>query len=119
MKITLSAAAIALALTAGQASACGYQYCWGAVGIGPNGAWAYAHGHRTEQDAINTAQGQCGWNCNPVKTFYNTCASIAQADNGGWGFATEKTIELAKSSAMSWCMDQGRNCQPRVWACSY
>lgn len=42
MKLKTFCGALALtALSAGHAAAgdCGYQYCWGAVGFGPNGAY--------------------------------------------------------------------------------
>jgi len=119
MRIRLWLAGIALALVAPvSASACGYEYCWGAVAIGPAGEWGYSYGQWSEESAYNVAQDGCGWGCTVVQTFYNTCAAIAVADNGAWGWATEKNRELAESSAVNWCMDNGRNCRVRVWTCS-
>lgn len=122
MRITKFLTALVAAMGLGSAAVagqCGYDYCWGAVGVGPNGAWAYSYGMWSEQEAYNAAQDECGWNCTTVKTFYNTCGAIARADNGalGWGF--EYTRELAESTAINWCMDVGYNCRVVVWACSY
>lgn len=115
MLIAAATAAFALPALAGQ---CGYDYCHGAVAIGPSGEWGYAHSRWSEEDAYNVAQDGCGWGCTTVKTFANTCGAIAVADNGAWGFGTESTRELAESTAVNWCMDVGRNCRVRVWACS-
>ena len=100
------------------ASACGYTYCHGAVGAGQNGEWAYSVNQWSEQDAINNVYAQCNGRCDVVKTFVNTCASIARGSNGAWGFDTEWNTELAASSAMNWCMDYGYNCCPVVSVCS-
>ncbi len=100
------------------AGQCGYELCWGAVAVGNNGAWGTAYGQYSESAAVNRAQSGCQGNCNIVRAFYNSCAAIAMADNGGWGWATEKNRELAESSAMNYCMDYGRNCRVKVWSCS-
>ena len=106
---------IAGAATAGS---CGYEYCWGAVAVGPNGAYGFAHSWGSEQQALDTANAGCEWDCTIARTFYNSCAAIAVADNGGWGWAYESSRELAESSAMNYCMDNGYNCRVRVWSCS-
>jgi hypothetical protein len=113
--VGLLASGLAQGAAAGQ---CGYEYCWGAVGIGPNGAYGWAHSHVSEEAAYNAAQSGCGWNCTNVRTFYNSCGAMAEADNGGWGWAWDRTRELAESAAISYCMDYGYNCRVVVWACS-
>lgn len=112
--------ALAMGLLPGlaQAGQCGYAYCWGAVAVGDYGAWGYAYGQPSDTAAANVAQSGCEGNCNILKTFYNSCAAIAVGNNGGWGWAYEKNRELAESSAMNYCMDYGRNCEVKVWACS-
>ena len=55
---TLKAALVAIcSVAAGAASAgqCGWDYCWGAVGFGPGGAYGYAYSHYSETDAYNAA----------------------------------------------------------------
>ena len=86
---TFRAALVAVcSIAAGAASAgqCGWDYCWGAVGFGPGGAYGYAYSHYSETDAYNAAQDGCGWNCTEVKTFYNTCGAMAVGVNDGWGW---------------------------------
>ena len=107
--------ALPLAAVAGQ---CGYQYCWGAVGIGPGGAWGYSYGQYSEQDAINTLQNECGWDCDTVRTFYNTCGAMASGSNGSWGFGWGGSRAIAEGNALDYCYQYGNNCQVRVWACS-
>jgi len=114
-----AALAVAMGLApAAYAGECGYDYCWGAVGFGANGAWGYSHGQISENDAVNVAQDGCGWNCTVVRTFYNTCGAIAVADNGGWGWAHAPTMSDAESSAIAYCVPHGRNCRVRVSSCS-
>lgn len=100
------------------AGSCGYDYCWGAVAVGSQGSYGYAHSWGSEQEAYDAAMSGCEYDCTIIRTFYNTCAAIAVADNGGWGWGYDASRELAESLAMSYCMDQGYNCQVEVWACS-
>ncbi len=47
MKTILKSAALLVAMIAApvvQAGSCGFDYCYGAVGFGPNGAWGYSYG---------------------------------------------------------------------------
>ena len=67
------------------AMACSNGVCWGAVGVGPGGAWGNAYDYPSERAAAQVAQNNCGGRCTTVKTFYNTCGAIAQGDGGGWG----------------------------------
>jgi len=114
-----AALAVAMVLApAAHAGSCGYDYCWGAVGFGPNGAWGYSYGQFSEDEAVNVAQDGCGWNCTVVKTFYNTCGAIAVADNGGWGWGWAPSRSDAESTAIAYCVENGRNCRVRAWACS-
>lgn len=107
-----------LAAGAATAGSCGYQYCWGAVGFGPNGAVAYSHGYPSESDAWNRAQYECEGDCTTIQTFYNTCGAIALATNGGWGFGWGGSRALAESNAISYCRENGPGCRTAVWACS-
>jgi hypothetical protein len=111
-------AVLAAGATAVSAGSCGYDYCWGAVGIGTNGAYGWAHSYSNENDAYWSVQNSCQGNCETIKTFYNTCGAIATSPNGAWGWGWHDDLDTAKSIAMNYCMDNGYNCAPRVWACS-
>ena len=53
LKTIAKAAVLAVALPgAAMAGSCGYEYCWGAVGIGPGGAWGYSVGNWSDEEAI-------------------------------------------------------------------
>ncbi len=97
---------------------CGYQKCWGAVGIGDYGAYGYSYGQKSRAAALQVAQNGCGGNCNNIKAFYNSCGAMAVADNDGWGWGYERNIGSAESIAMNYCTDYGPNCQIRVSVCS-
>ncbi len=111
-----------LCLAAGSVAAgeCGLEYCWGAVAIGPDGAWGYSHSQYSETDAINAVQGPdgCQGDCNVVQTFYNTCGALSEGSGGSWGFGWADTREAAEETSISYCEDHGSGCSVRVWACS-
>ena len=104
--------------TSTAAMACSNGTCWGAVGIGPGGAWGNAYDYPSENAAANAAQNNCGGNCTTIRTFYNTCGAIAQGDGGGWGWAWSGSAQDAQSSAIAYCVPNARNCQVRTWACT-
>ncbi len=117
----LTAAFVFLILgsTSALASDCGYSRCWGAVAIGPGGAWGWSHSHGSEQAAVDSAQKGCQWNCDVIRTFYNTCGAISADDGGIWGFGWASTRNEAEGISMDYCLDGGYNCAVRVWACSH
>lgn len=118
-KLILGAASsLVIFAGAAQAGSCGYEYCWGALGVAGNGAYGWSYGQGSESDAINVAQRGCKGQCSVIKTFYNTCGAISVGDGFGWGWAWDNDQEIAKSISMSYCMDNAYNCAPRVWACS-
>ena len=114
--ICVATFAFAGASIAGQ---CGYQKCWGAVAIGPGGAWGAAHSYTSEQAAANAAQGGCEGDCNNIRTFYNQCGALAEGSNGNWGFGYGGTRDIAEVNALSACYDYGPNCGIRAYSCSY
>ncbi|MDJ0825059.1 MAG: DUF4189 domain-containing protein [Rhodobacter sp.] len=111
-------AGLLLAASAAQAGQCGYDFCWGAVGIGPYGAYGYSYAHRSEDAAIGAAQDGCGGNCNNIHTFYNTCGAMAQGSDDAWGFGWAGTRAQAEANALGYCRDYGSGCAITVWACS-
>lgn len=118
MKQLTIAIGLIFALSAPAFAACANGYCWGAVGIGPRGAWGNAYDYPSERAAANAVQSNCGGNCKVIKTFYNTCGAIAQGDNGGWGWAWAATADDAASSAIAYCVPNDRNCRVTTWACT-
>lgn len=116
----LVAASAAWAVIAGAAAAgqCGYDYCWGAVAAGPDGASGYSYSHVSEKNAHQVALEGCGGRCDTVRTFYNACGAIARGGNGAWGWATGPNREAAQSGALAYCTRNGQDCHIRVWACS-
>lgn len=100
------------------AGSCGYEYCWGAVAVGPGGAYGYSHSWGSEDEAYDAAMQGCEYDCDTIQTFYNTCAAIATASNGGWGWGYDSTRHSAEVLALGYCSQNGPNCQVRVWSCS-
>lgn len=113
-----SAALAAVVATQAAAGQCGHKYCWGAVGIGPNGEYGYSYGYPDQDDAIARVYADCR-GCGNVHSFYNTCGAIAVAVDGYYGFGWGKTQHVAESNAMQFCRGGGSGCAVRVWACSH
>lgn len=104
---------------AAAAGKCGYDYCWGAVATGPNGASGYSFSHVSERNAHDVARSTCGeGKCTQVRTFYNACGAIAMGASDAWGWASGPTREAAQDQALAHCSRNGRGCAVRVWACS-
>lgn len=103
----------------GQAGDCGYEYCWGAVAVGPDGAASRSSGLRTAPRAWDRAEIACGGKCTTIETFSNGCGAIAvDKDEVAWaGFAESRGD--AEAEAMDNCaQSDARLCRIRVWACS-
>lgn len=107
-----------LAATPAAASACGFYLCWGAVGIGPSGEWAWSTGYAAETAAVARVQNECP-DCTEIETFYNGCGVIARGSQGAWGFGLGYTPTSAKTEALRYCASMDTGCTPAVWACSY
>jgi len=118
LKRSALAAVLACVGAAAQAGSCGYVYCWGAVMIGPGGAYGFSHSWASEQQAYDAALQGCQYNCTETYTFANACAAIALGTNGyvGWGEAQSRVG--AESIAMGYCLEGAPNCRIQVWACS-
>ncbi|WP_204112643.1 DUF4189 domain-containing protein [Shimia biformata] len=99
------------------AGECGFDLCWGAVGVGPDGVYGRSYGHRLEAEALTVAQDGCGGNRTELRTFYNQCGAMARG-TGGWGWAIESTRALAERNALNYGKDYVTNCRFAVWACS-
>lgn len=97
---------------------CGFEYCWGAVGVGPEGEWGWSSGYAVENGAIAKVQNACP-DCTTIETFYNTCGAMALGSDGAYGFGRADTRGAAERSAISFCADFGAECRPVVWSCSY
>ena len=109
---------VAVAAPAGAAGLCGYEYCWGALAVGPDGARSRSSGLRTAPWAHDLAKQRCGESCDTVEVFYNGCAAIAEAQGGARHLGFGMTGKAAVDSAMADCGAGGAVCRARVWACS-
>ncbi len=105
--------------TPAAAGECGYDYCWGAVGFGPGGAYGWAHSYASQQEAWNAVQSNCGGNCTQIKTFYNSCGAIAAGARDGWGWGYAPSRAEAERIAMGYCRQYDTGCHVRAWACSF
>ncbi|WP_422049332.1 DUF4189 domain-containing protein [Shimia sp.] len=101
-----------------EAQQCGFARCWGAVGVGPEGARGYAYSQYSEDMARERVQAICGDNCDTVKTFFNGCGAMAQGDRDQWGFGESHSRMAAEDVALAFCQNYGAGCEVRAWACS-
>ena len=100
------------------AGTCGSPLCWGAVAAGPKGAYGFSHSQLSEREAYELALTDCSGSCTIVRTFNNSCAAIAVAKNGRWGWGNDPDRKTAKRIARASCSEQGSSCYVRVWSCS-
>ncbi|WP_292019782.1 DUF4189 domain-containing protein [Maritimibacter sp. UBA3975] len=91
---------------------------WGGVGIGPGGAHGWSYEWATQQQAYDAVAQGCEYDCTEIRTFRGTCGAMAQATNGGWGWATGSSRGAAEAAALSYCRQYGSGCRVAVWACS-
>ena len=91
---------------------------WGAVMVGPNGAYGWATNALSEAQAEYAARENCGGACTQGFTFYNTCGAIAVgSDQAYWG--TGYTQWDAEEDALLSCSGFfGDYCEIAVWACT-
>lgn len=100
------------------AGQCGYDYCWGAVSIGPRGEWAWSTGYMAENGAVAKIQSTCS-GCTEIEAFYNGCGAIVQGVGGAWGFGWGETRAQAERAAIGYCSGYESGCKTVVWSCSY
>ena len=101
-----------------EAGECGYDYCWGALAVGPYGAAGRATGMRTAPGAAARALETCGANCEAPEVFVNSCAAFAESSKGERAFGWQDTRALAETAATKACEKDGEACRIRIWACS-
>jgi hypothetical protein len=110
-RLVFAAAAVALSATPALAAD-----SWGAVAVGPGGAFGWAVDYDTEAEAAAEVRKQCGNDCEGI-TFRNSCASIALGSNGGaWGLGD--TREEAERNALASCAKDYAGCAVKVWGCT-
>lgn len=109
-----------LALTSSSVAAgeCGYEKCWGAVAFGPSDKISYTYGKWSKRAAFRAAYKGCLGKCTEVRTFYNTCASVARASDRSWVLAHGKSSDEAQNNATDACSTSASGCRVIVWACS-
>lgn len=94
------------------------QTNWGAVVIGPGGAYGWAVNMATEWEAEQQALAGCEGYCTEGFTFYDTCGAIAVTGDY-WYFGTGFTQGIAEDEALDACeSDSGYACEIQVWACT-
>ncbi len=110
--------AVVLGGAATQAGQCGYEYCWGALTAGPNGAAGRASGMRSAPAASDRATEVCGAACDRAEVFVNSCAFLVEDRSGARHFGWHEDRAEAERRARASCEAGGALCRVRIWACS-
>lgn len=110
-------ACMALAPNAAQA-ACNVGNCWGGVGYGPDGAWAWQVNFPSRTSATRAVQRACRGRCTRVLTFRNSCGAYATGMHGQYGWGNALSGPAARAIAMRECSMRGGGCSIRVWGCT-
>lgn len=98
--------------------ACDFGYCWGAVGIGPDGVAGHSTMQPTLPDAERQAQVACGEKCTTIEVFHDSCAALAVTQEYATVVGFGKTRSEATEQALESCRDADLYCTIRDWACS-
>ncbi|HEY0024311.1 MAG TPA: DUF4189 domain-containing protein [Longimicrobium sp.] len=90
---------------------------FGAIAVGPDGAWGVSWDHPSQADADSNALQEC-LNCRVVvRVIGPTCG--AYASNGlGSGWAVGATREVAKTNSYVECSASGPGCSVVAYACN-
>ena len=120
---SISTVALALVLAAGVPTANGRTHSidwvdWGAVAMGPRGAFGLALHYDNERDAVAAALADCQGGCNRTLGFHNSCGAIAVGTKGAESWAVARTLDLAQRHAMQGCALEGARCSVRVKGCT-
>ncbi|MGO9121500.1 MAG: DUF4189 domain-containing protein [Desulfomonilaceae bacterium] len=118
MKTSIVAAtwiALVLVFMSGAANAQDY---YGAIAFSKStGQSGYSYDYSSRDDAEQAALNNCGENdCEIQVWFENSCAALAQGDDGALGYSwAANNRSSAESRALSEC---GSNCEVLAWACT-
>ncbi|MGE0733893.1 MAG: DUF4189 domain-containing protein [Alphaproteobacteria bacterium] len=91
---------------------------WGAIAVGPRGAYGWAVDFPSRAAAEAAALRECGGTCTRKLSFSNACAAYATTPRMDYGWAVRQTREAAQLVAMQECSKYGQGCQIRVWGCT-
>ena len=93
----------------------GKRQLWGSIAYNTKtGSYGYAVDRKTKRDAETDAFGQCGSNCDLIRTFRDACAAVA-AKPTRTSSDTGASREIAQMKALKKC---GSDCAVKVWACT-
>ena len=91
---------------------------WGAIAVGPRGAYGWAVDFPSRAAAEAAALRECGGSCTRKLSFADACAAYATTPNMDFGWAVRDSKEDAQLVAMQECSKYGQGCQVRVWGCT-
>ena len=96
-----------------QYGALAYDSETGAVG------WSYdfPDAAGAEQKALSSCL-EHGRSCKVVYDFWNSCASLAVADDGSYAVGRGETEDAANDEAVIACAGNGQNCSIQAWSCT-
>ena len=91
---------------------------WGAVAVGPNGAYGWAVNRATRQAALDAAGRLCRGRCVEALSFNGGCGAIAYGTGGRGGWGTGPSRVEAENNALDACQERTAACRIVAWACN-
>jgi len=85
------------------------------------GAVGWSYDFTDQAGAEKQALSGCsehGTACKIVYDFWNSCASLAVADDGSYAVGSGDTEDQANNEALIACGKDGQNCSIQAWSCS-
>jgi TIR domain-containing protein/uncharacterized protein DUF4189 len=94
---------------------------WGAIAIAPSGGWGLSTNMSSKQAAEKDAVEKCSqYNTGcELRVAFDKCAVYAIAEDGTYGWATDPSVDQARSNAVSNCHKYTNNlCSSFIELCS-
>lgn len=91
---------------------------WGAVALGPGGAYGFALHTDTGSDAERAARAACHSACTRVLAFHDGCGAVAMGRKGVGAWAFGASADEARQHAIELCTLDAEGCRIRAQGCT-
>ncbi len=91
---------------------------WGAVALGPRGAFGFAVHKDTGADAERAARTACHGACTRVLAFHDACGAVAVGRKGVNAWGVGPNADEARRHALDLCTLDASDCRIRAAGCT-
>ncbi len=91
---------------------------WGAMALGPRGAYGFTVHRETGGEAERIARARCHDACNRVLAFHDGCGAIALGRKGIGAWGIGPSADEARRHALDLCTLDASDCRIRASGCT-